>query len=313
MNGKNLPPATLSRCLNIAMQRKKRGESIEDWDYCDNETFARLRSRLLRFATENADALAKAAPEMPPSFDNRVRANWRLLLAIAERAGSRWKGAAQKAAQEIAQLGAAADPGIRVRLLSDIRDVFARLNTDRVTTKTLIAELILDPEGPWLSYGKGGKPVTDRQLAGLLSDFNRGYGIKSKGLRIEDNTPKGYEKAQFEDDWASYLPPMEAKTPSASATPQQTNVSNGLEQNLSATNGPVVADENPANPLENNNCCGVADKKPVLADAGDNGGEKRLCSQCYGPFDGAEQFCEIDGNKHWLHPECAAYLTRGRG
>jgi hypothetical protein len=61
-----------------------------------------------------------------------------------------------------------------------IRDVFIKLNTDRVTTKTLIAELILDPEGPWLSYGKGGKPVTDRQLAGLLSDFNRGYGIKSK-------------------------------------------------------------------------------------------------------------------------------------
>jgi 5S rRNA maturation endonuclease (ribonuclease M5) len=313
MNGKNLPPATLSRCLNIAMQRKKRGERIEDWDYCDNETFARLRSRLLRFATENAEALAKATPEIPPSFDNRVRANWRLLLAIAERAGGRWKREAQKAAQEIEQLAAAADPGIRVRLLSDIRDVFARLNTDRVTTKTLIAELISDLEGPWLSYGKSGKPITDRQLAALLSDFNRGYGIKSKTLRIGDATAKGYEKAQLEDDWASYLPPLSPKTPSASVTPKQTSVFSGLDEISADTSGVLVTDENAANPLENNNCYGVTDKKPVLADARDNDGQNRLCCQCYGPFEGNERFYEIDGNKLWLHPQCADYLTSGRG
>ena len=163
MVGRKLPPATLSRAIIIAMQRKRPDEVTDDFDYIDNDIFSRLRSQIARFVSDNVEALAKAKPEVPPDFHNRVRANWKLLLAIADRTG--YGEAARKAALEIEDMAAAAAPALAVQLLSDIRDIFNRLGADRVTTKTLIAELASDQEGPWLSYGKSGKPISDRQLA----------------------------------------------------------------------------------------------------------------------------------------------------
>ena len=94
----------------------------------DNETFARLRGQLLRWATDNAEALSKAKPEMPPGLYNRTRMNWRALLAIAERCG--WKGAASKAVQAIEEVHAAGDPELGVLLLSAFRDAFDRYTAD---------------------------------------------------------------------------------------------------------------------------------------------------------------------------------------
>jgi hypothetical protein len=282
----------------------------------------------LRWATDSVEALSKAPPDIPAGFHNRVRANWRTILAIAEQAGADWKKKAHKAALEIEKVAAAAEPGLAVRLLSDIRDVFILLKADRVTTKTLIAELTTEEEGPWLSYGKGGKPITDRQLGKLLSDFRRGYGIKSRSIRVEGTaaTPKGYVRADFEDDFSSYLPPVAAKT--ASATPQQMSVFNDLEGNACATDGHDVARHNESNPLVDNNCCGVPNESPVSAAThesvrveGDFGadlgavplpGEECSCRQCEATPDGTEQPYEIGGERRWLHPECYAYLTRAK-
>ena len=70
------------------------------------------------------------------------------------------------------------------------------------------AQYVAVREGPWLSYGRSGKQITDRQLAGLLDQFKRGYGIKSSTVRVDGiaGTPRGYDKADFEDGFASYLP-----------------------------------------------------------------------------------------------------------
>ena len=62
MIGRKLPSATLSRCLVIAMRRKRPDEEADDFDHVDNEHLARLRSRLLRWATDNAEALREASP-----------------------------------------------------------------------------------------------------------------------------------------------------------------------------------------------------------------------------------------------------------
>jgi Protein of unknown function (DUF3631) len=75
----------------------------DDFDHVDDEHLARLRCQLLRWATDNAEALVKAAPEIPPGLYNRARMNWRPLLAIAERAG--WKRAAWKAVLAIEDRG----------------------------------------------------------------------------------------------------------------------------------------------------------------------------------------------------------------
>ena len=114
MIGRKLQPATMSRCLMIAMRRKRPEEETEDFPHADNEHFARLRSQLLRWATDNADALIHAKPEVPPGLYNRTRMNWRLLLAIAEQCG--WKKAAWKAVHSIEEVRASADPQLGVRI-----------------------------------------------------------------------------------------------------------------------------------------------------------------------------------------------------
>ena len=70
MKGDKRPDTTLSRSLAIDMKPKLTGEWIADFDHLDNETFARLRRQVLRWATdseagfrvsEKSDALSASA------------------------------------------------------------------------------------------------------------------------------------------------------------------------------------------------------------------------------------------------------------
>jgi hypothetical protein len=328
----------------IAMRRKRPNEHADDFDHIDDEHLARLRSQLLRWATDNAEALGRAKPEMLPGLHNRASMNWRTLLAIAERAGGGWKRAAWKAVRAIEEVHAAADPELGAQLLSDIRDIFVRRGTDRMTTRILLDELTKDTEGPWAAYGKSGKPISDRQLFRLLKDFRQGHGIRSRNIRVEGiaGPVKGYLRADFEGDFASYISDVAAKTPSSTATPLQVNIFNVLGPTSSATSTPDVADENGPNPLDIKVCSGVAARNQVLAATRDDGvaesvdgspwvasepcdqtiaetaaagaslpPEDRSCRHCDGPLDGTEQLCAVDGISIWLHPECQRpYLDR---
>ena len=116
MKGDKLPDTTLSRSLAIDMKPKLAGEWIADFDHLDNETFARLRRQVLRWATDNAEALAARQPEIPQDFHNRRRANWRPLLAIAEAMDV--KQAGWEAALEIERRQIAVDPSTGIQLLT---------------------------------------------------------------------------------------------------------------------------------------------------------------------------------------------------
>ena len=98
--------------------------------------------------------------------------------------------------------------------------------------------------------------ITDRQLSRLLRGFNGGFGIKPANIRIPGTTSvaRGYRRADFEDDFNCYLPPISDKTPFQSATPLQVNAVNKLASNLTATPGFFVANENEPN-ASKSNCC----------------------------------------------------------
>jgi 5S rRNA maturation endonuclease (ribonuclease M5) len=150
MKGDKLPDTTLSRSLAIDMKPKLAGEEIADFDHLDNETSAKLRRQVLRWATDNAEALASRQPEIPQDFHNRRRANWRPLLAIAEQMDV--KQAGLQAALEIEQRQIAADPSTGIQLLTAIRFIFDAMEAgrlvlgqaekDRITTARLAQELI---------------------------------------------------------------------------------------------------------------------------------------------------------------------------
>ena len=198
MKGDKLPDTTLSRSLAIDMKPKLAGEWIADFDHLDNETFARLRRQVLRWATDNAEELAARQPEIPQDFHNRRRANWRPLLAIAEAMDV--KQAGWEAALEIERRQIAVDPSTGIQLLQAVRFIFdemkadhlvtGQVDKDRITTARLVQELIDIPDSRWGTYGRNDKPITAAQVTRLLKP----YGIKSGSVRIPKdgrNDPQG--------------------------------------------------------------------------------------------------------------------------
>jgi hypothetical protein len=83
-------------------------------------------------------------------------------------------------------------------LLSDIREVF---KTERMFTKDLVEALAELKERPWPEVSHG-KPITARWLARNLDAF----GVHSGNIRIGEDQAKGYERAQFDDVFARYIP-----------------------------------------------------------------------------------------------------------
>jgi hypothetical protein len=206
MKGRKLPDTTLSRSIIIEMKRKKAGEHVAHFRSIDDAGLAELRRRALRWANDNGEKLDGTEPDLPPGFDNRLGDNWSLLLAIADYAGGEWPTKARKAATKLSKMSDATSVGTRA--LADIKAIFyppppeeGDLPLERISSADLVAMLAADPESPWAEW-KGGKPITQAQLARVLKPF----GIASETIRLsEHSTPRGYQRSQFEDAWERYL------------------------------------------------------------------------------------------------------------
>jgi hypothetical protein len=103
---------------------------------------------------------------MPPDFANRLEANWRILLAIAELCGAGKE--ACDAATALARRNDEASLG--VELLRDIRSIFDT-GLDRITSEDLVTKLVAMSERPWAEMPITGRAITQRQLAHLLKPF----------------------------------------------------------------------------------------------------------------------------------------------
>ena len=203
MKGRKLPDTTLSRAIIVEMKRKRPDEMATDFDHTDDVEFANLRRRLLCWANDNVAALTAATPDIPPGFHNRTRANWKLLLAIAERAGPEWKQRAWQAAGAIEKVRATFDTSIGVALLEAIRAMFEP-GVDCLLSREIIAKLTADPEQPWVEY-KRGKPITQKQLGALL----RLYSIISETVHPSDLAHgRGYKRERFDEAFGRYLPSL---------------------------------------------------------------------------------------------------------
>ena len=200
--GRNLPPATRSRSIELRMLPKRPDEQAELFNQLDDAEFAVLRSKFARWAIDNAAALTDAKPTMPVGLNNRAAANWRLLLAIAELAGAAWPRQARKAAERLSRSGR--QPSVGVKLLTAIKAMFAEIDNKVIASKTIIVELIKDPTDIWVAYNHGGA-VTQRQVAHLLSDYDiTPDTVHPSGLSAD--SPKGYKYQQTTDAFARYVP-----------------------------------------------------------------------------------------------------------
>jgi putative DNA primase/helicase len=196
----NLPDTLMDRAINLQLRRKRENEKITRLRHIDENIFNKLTSKLARFSTDYCRLLRGMRPELPLELNDREQDNWEALLAIAEIAGNDWVKRARDAALKISRNNQDATVSMGVELLSAIYDIFENKMTQRLSSAELIRELCQNEELPWSTYNRG-LPISPRQIATLL----KGYGIKSKGIRVGYGTPKGYEKEQFLESFSRYL------------------------------------------------------------------------------------------------------------
>lgn len=201
LKGMKVPGTTASRFITIRMLPCLPEETIEDFPYVDGPEFVETRRKLARWAADNAVALGDAKPEQPPNFRNRVAANWRLLFAIADLAGGDWPKRARQAAVKLSRQNA--EPSQGRRLLAAVSEIIG--NRDVITSEELVAQLTADPTGEWCEFGRSRTPITQRQLAVALKDFE----IFPKTIhptKRADDSPRGYQRADFADAFSRFLP-----------------------------------------------------------------------------------------------------------
>jgi Protein of unknown function (DUF3631) len=190
------------RSICVHMRRKLRTDKVERLRRRDNGDFARLRQQCLRWANDNAKALEEAQPEVDDRLNDRALDFWEPLFIIADRIGGSWPQLARQAAYALN--GIEDEDGAKDEVLRDIRLAFG--DDEVIRSTDLVAKLTADPERPWAEW-KRGKPLSQKQLGGLL----RPFGICSETISIPGvNDAKGYKRVRFEEAWAAYCPGQSA-------------------------------------------------------------------------------------------------------
>src|SRR5207249_3924341 len=92
--------------------------------------------------------------------------------------------------------------GVGTLLLADIADLFATDGTDKLPSNKLAESLAAIEGRPWAEWGKHRKPISPNQLANQL----RRFGVSPHGIRIGDETPRGYVLDDFGEAFERYLP-----------------------------------------------------------------------------------------------------------
>jgi putative DNA primase/helicase len=199
------------------MWPKRPDEHVEEFLHRDDDEFATLRRKLLRFADDQAKAIAEISPIFPSGFNNRVSANWKLPLAIAELAGGDWPERARKAAEHIAgktegSQGARLFEAFHAMCAARLKSGAAEIV---ISSDEAVAFLkAFDPYWANDYRGSDGHPgeITKHKLAALLHNYELGPQVIHPTKRA-DMTRGGYgifERGKWDVRWidlfARYCP-----------------------------------------------------------------------------------------------------------
>lgn len=203
-----LPDTVADRSIPIQMLKRKRSEAVEKF----RQAHAKREAEPIAIALEAALLATPPAREadVPDELPDRAADAWEPLLALADAAGGTWPARARRAAV-ILHADHADDDSLGLRMLSDTRLVFVRLEVERLATAALIEALKADEESPWVDEHR---PLTPERLARHL----RPFGIRSRLLKFAGTPARGFLRESFTDSWERYLP--EPVTPRSDPLPR---------------------------------------------------------------------------------------------
>jgi hypothetical protein len=261
-----LPDTVADRSIPIRVKRARRGEVSKFRAREVEPEAAELNARLQNWCAANLEILRAARPDIPPQLSDRQADVCEPLLAIADLAGGNWPEASRRAVIELCTQAQANDDSVGVKLLADIKRMFSPPDDDgeplpeidRIASCDLAKGLGEMEDRPWAEWGKSGRPITQPQLARLLSR----YDIAPKTIRLHDGRRlKGYGREQFAESWGLYLaldsPLSPATTDSKrdNVTSQCSCGSEPLFQSVTAT--PCHASEKAVSANKDASCHGV--------------------------------------------------------
>jgi Protein of unknown function (DUF3631) len=282
-----LPDTILSRSVIIRMRRRHAGEHVEPYRRrAHSPQGESIKAKIEAWAELQPDVITDW-PEMPAEIQDRDADVWEPLIAVADAVGGQWPSRARAAAVALVAESKEGEPSLGIRLLADLQTIFE--GQQEMSSKTILGRLLELSESPWGDLH--GKPLDERGLAKRL----RAYGVKPKVIRAGTGTPRGYSRADLEDQWRRYLPspsPPKPATSATSATSEQIKVV-GVADVADVADGAALEQ---SKKLSGNNV--VSDVADVALSAEDG----RRCEHCRQPGNVVE--CHYGAVSPWLHREC---------
>lgn len=212
-----MPDTITDRAVNVIMRRRTSGEKVSQFrSRRDGPVLEHVRGRLALWAAKHVEALSKAEPVMP--VEDRAADTWEPLIAVADAAGAHWPETARTACKALVDAADTADEdkSVAVKLLVDIRNVFADKRVSFLPSTELVAELRQLEESPWDDFD-----YTSRKLAKRLKEFGVRSGRNAAG------TARGYRLEDLSDVFARYIRPEVSET--SETTGEQANLSDTLQ------------------------------------------------------------------------------------
>lgn len=214
--GDCLPDTILDRAVIVPMRRRAPDEEVEQYrERTSAPEGEDLGARLADWCSSVEEKVGCPWPDMPDGVMDRPADVWEPLLTVADLAGGHWPKRARAACVAFVTGSRDDTVSLGVRLLADLRDVFG--DEVALSTQTILDRLHGLDEAPWGDWY--GHPLNARDLAKLLKRHRAADGtpVKSRAVRIGDETPRGYRREDLYDAWSRYLPAA-SETSATSAT-----------------------------------------------------------------------------------------------
>lgn len=218
-----LPDTITDRAVNITMRRRRADEQVAQFrTRRDGPVLDDLRDRLTDWAKDAIPKLEDAEPHMP--VEDRAADTWEPLVAVADLVGGNWPARARAACLRLTAEADEADEdgSLNLRLLSDVRAIFAERSVSFLTSAELVEALKRVEESPWDDF-----EFNARKLALRLREYN------VKPQRNAAGTARGYRLDDLHDAFTRYLRQEPSETVNTGA--DQRERSDGSEASDTST------------------------------------------------------------------------------
>ena len=189
----------VDRSIVITLVRKLSTQRVDAIPIDAAEQMKDTRRRILRWVTDNLEAVKFDIEAAPVMANDRARQNWAVLVAFAQSMGPQVHAAILKATSDLSDTSGV-EENIEVDLLTDIHELIASETRTHIQSSVIVNTLCKMNERPWLEINRG-KALTENKLARLLKPFN----LTPEKFRDGLATHRGYSVSALQAIFDRYL------------------------------------------------------------------------------------------------------------